>query len=518
MTHSGRAGWGPVELGVCVACVSPPTVCPRQGGVPTQRSAPPPQTLELFLYIENNFTLILPRPRPPQATLDLEARQLRDGEYVAVRRFTRILERGPDAKATVDEVCCAVLCFFLGRGEEGDGLGAGVVCVCMYVDGCVVVVLSGEDWGVGLGGSGKASQGKPFLLQRGPWVREVGRRVHPSHPVRLQTPADAGRQVIAAQGEARNPRPDPPLPPPPPFLQVVDACGVLINLRTAVLRYRQPRSLDRFFRCARKVGWQCGVPCGPSSNPYSADPLRSQEQRTPRTRILLPRLQLSRKAQRNTPQPRNPLSHLPLAPQARDSGPAQRLPAGLRLPGEVLHAHRLDGLPAGKLGPGSRLAWLPRSAAGATPRLGQNPARFCLGIPHIVASPCLPPPPLQFCQSRGRRLTFEEWMAARPDVCQARDFIHQNPATALAPLPLVLPLTPAPSASLPTPVPSGRCAAVAIASLGGQGKCWAALADRPWARLAAQCCTRDCLPGPSRQRRPVDAPAGTSAWTSSAVC
>jgi hypothetical protein len=45
-------------------------------------------------------------------------------------------------------------------------------------------------------------------------------------------------------------------------------------------------------------------------------------------------------------------------------------------------------------------------------------------------------------------------VAARPDVSQARDFIHQNPASALAPLPLVLPLTPAPSA-LPTPVPSG---------------------------------------------------------------
>ena len=46
-------------------------------------------------------------------------------------------------------------------------------------------------------------------------------------------------------------------------------------------------------------------------------------------------------------------------------------------------------------------------------------------------------------------------MAARPDVAAARDFIHQNPASALAPLPLVLPLTPAPSL-LPTPVPSGR--------------------------------------------------------------
>ena len=33
---------------------------------------------------------------------------------------------------------------------------------------------------------------------------------------------------------------------------------------------------------------------------------------------------------------------------------------------------------------------------------------------------------------------------------QARDFIHQNPAGALAPLPVVLPLTPAPTA--PTPM------------------------------------------------------------------
>lgn len=72
---------------------------------------------------------------------------------------------------------------------------------------------------------------------------------------------------------------------------------------------------------------------------------------------------------------------------------------------------------------------------------------------HTHTQPSCP----QFCQARGRRLTFEEWMAARPDVCQAREFIHQNPASALAPLPLVLPLTPGPSCTLmPTPVPSGR--------------------------------------------------------------
>lgn len=44
---------------------------------------------------------------------------------------------------------------------------------------------------------------------------------------------------------------------------------------------------------------------------------------------------------------------------------------------------------------------------------------------------------------------------ARPDISQARDLIHQNPAGALAPVPAVLPVTPMPS--LPTPVPSGRC-------------------------------------------------------------
>lgn len=29
---------------------------------------------------------------------------------------------------------------------------------------------------------------------------------------------------------------------------VVDACGVLINLRTAIMRYRKPKSLEKFFR------------------------------------------------------------------------------------------------------------------------------------------------------------------------------------------------------------------------------------------------------------------------------
>ena len=33
-----------------------------------------------------------------------EAAALREGEYVAVRRFTRLLEGGPEAKAALDQV------------------------------------------------------------------------------------------------------------------------------------------------------------------------------------------------------------------------------------------------------------------------------------------------------------------------------------------------------------------------------------------------------------------------------
>lgn len=40
-------------------------------------------------------------------------------------------------------------------------------------------------------------------------------------------------------------------------------------------------------------------------------------------------------------------------------------------------------------------------------------------------------------QRRGRfaKLSFQEWMAARPEILQARDAARQNPAGALAPLP-----------------------------------------------------------------------------------
>ena len=146
----------------------------------------------------------------PTSFLDLEVKNLRDGEYVAVRRFTRILERGPEAKATTD--------------------------------------------------------------------------------------------------------------------RVIDECGLLINLRTAIMRYRKPKDIKKFFRPeiqARHAAFQRGC------------------------------------------------------------------------------------------------AYL---------------ERYCMMIAFTVY--------LRYCQSHGRRYTFEEWVLSRPDLASSRDFIHQNPAGALAPLPPVLPLSP----------------------------------------------------------------------------
>lgn len=71
--------------------------------------------------------------------------------------------------------------------------------------------------------------------------------------------------------------------------------------------------------------------------------------------------------------------------------------------------------------------------------------RYCMLISFSVY--------LAQCRQRGRRLTFEEWLAARPDIISAREAIHQNPAGALAPVPMVLPLTPgvALAGSMPPP-------------------------------------------------------------------
>lgn len=128
----------PLAETVQSSCASPMPIH-RISDIPSLAIILPHFVCTLPPHTHPNTTHTRPCSSPPQDPgLDLEARQLRDGEYVAVRRFTRILERGPDAKATVD--------------------------------------------------------------------------------------------------------------------RVVDACGVLINLRTAIIRYRQPRSLDRFYRCWRYRG------------------------------------------------------------------------------------------------------------------------------------------------------------------------------------------------------------------------------------------------------------------------
>ena len=48
--------------------------------------------------------------------------------------------------------------------------------------------------------------------------------------------------------------------------------------------------------------------------------------------------------------------------------------------------------------------------------------------------------PVSWCPvslSAGHCVLLQEWMSARPDVVQAKEAIHQNPAGALAPVPLM---------------------------------------------------------------------------------
>jgi hypothetical protein len=165
-----------------------------------------PTTTTTTTTTDNNNRVTV-QPQAPLSAYDLEIKNLRDGEYVAVRRFLRILERGPDAKHISD--------------------------------------------------------------------------------------------------------------------RVIDECGLLINLRTAIMRYRRPKDVKRFFQ---------------------------------------PEIQARHRA-------------------------FQRGCAYLE--------------------------------------------RYCM----IIAFAAY----LNNCKLHGRRLTFEEWVLSRPDVSAAREFIHQNPAGALAPLPPVIP-------------------------------------------------------------------------------
>jgi len=50
---------------------------------------------------------------------------------------------------------------------------------------------------------------------------------------------------------------------------------------------------------------------------------------------------------------------------------------------------------------------------------------------------------LRLCQQKERTLTFEDWICNRTDISAARDAIHQNPARALAPIPVPPENTPA---------------------------------------------------------------------------
>lgn len=102
---------------------------------------------------------------------------------------------------------------------------------------------------------------------------------------------------------------------------VVDACGVLVNLRTAIMRYRKPKFVDTFFR---------------------------------------PELQ-------------------------------------------------------------SRHSAFQRGSA--------YMERYCMLIAFSVY--------LHECRQKGRTLTFEDWLSTRTDITTAIDGIHQNPAGALAPVPVV---------------------------------------------------------------------------------
>ena len=101
---------------------------------------------------------------------------------------------------------------------------------------------------------------------------------------------------------------------------VIDACGVIVNLRTAIMRYRKPKSTDTFFR---------------------------------------PEL---------------------------------------------------------------------RSRHSAFQRGSTYMERYCMLIAFSVY--------LHECRQKGRTLTFEDWLSTRTDITTAVDGIHQNPAGALAPVPL----------------------------------------------------------------------------------
>ena len=85
---------------------------------------------------------------------------------------------------------------------------------------------------------------------------------------------------------------------------------------------------------------------------------------------------------------------------------------------------------------------------------------------------------------------MQEWMSARPDVCQARDLIHRNPVDALAPVaaasfpPRLLLTERQNSREVPTliclsgsePHPFGHKRLFSLVFYSGHGSCWRLLA------------------------------------------
>lgn len=199
--------------------------------------------------------------------------------------------------------------------------------------------------------------------------------------------AGGQRLWAALAGGARVPVPTSHASPPTSCLfrllahpaQVINACGLLINLRTAIIRYRQPRSLDRFFR------WGVGM-VGPQGRSGRCRPGRRQPTGTAGPAPRQPRSP----ARRPITLPRPPGPSPPRSTQARDQRPAQRLPARVCLPGALLHADRLHLLPAGRRGTGVK------RGPGMQPSLTAPPpsppsACPCVPAPGISCPPAAPP-------------------------------------------------------------------------------------------------------------------------------
>lgn len=124
---------------------------------------------------------------------ELEVAALKEGEYVAVRRFVRLLERGGDAKV-------------------------------MHVTDSVLIWLAG--------GTAAAAQHRQCCSEV--WARL---------PLQFCDRSPCGCLTFELVSEAR-------VCLQAALDELVDRAGELVNLRTAISRYRKPRRRFRFFRQA----------------------------------------------------------------------------------------------------------------------------------------------------------------------------------------------------------------------------------------------------------------------------